>query len=309
MVSLCAQLATAYFNLRATQQQLMVTEKNCASQEQVVGVTRKKFEAGLVSSLDVAQALSSYYSSKSEIPSLQASIIQYENALSVLLGLYPDELRAMVSTYMSLPEFMEPVGIGIPANLFMRRPDIRASEYQVAEQASMLGASRSDWWPKIYLNGSVGFASRDMNKFFNKRSFTYEIAPTLTWTFFDGLQTIEAAREAKAQLDELINEFNYNVLNAVQEVDNALNSYKNSIKMIVALREVVIQNEKTLSLSFDLYKQGLSPFLNVLSAQESLMTYQNELVKAQGESLIYLVQLYQSLGGGWSESPVKESKK
>ena len=251
MVSLCAQLATAYFNLRAVQQQLLVTEKNCASQEQVVGVTRKKFEAGLVSSLDVAQALSSYYSSKSTIPTLQASIIQYENALSVLLGLYPDELRAMVSTYKALPEFMEPVGIGIPANLLMRRPDIRASEYQVAEQAGMLGVARSDWWPKIYLNGSVGFASKDMNKFFNKQSFTYEIAPTLTWTFFDGLQSIEAAREAKAQLDELINEFNYNVLNAVQAVDNALNSYKNSIKMIVALREVVVQNEKTWRLSID----------------------------------------------------------
>ena len=103
-------------------------------------------------------------------------------------------------------------------------------------------------------------------------------------------------------MDETIKQFNYDVLNAVQEVDNAMNAYKNSIKQIVALREVVNQGKETLALSLDLYKQGLSPFQNVLSSQQSLLEYENKLVEAKSSSLIYLVQLYQSLGGGWSEN-------
>ena len=131
---------------------------------------------------------------------------------------------------------------------------------------------------------------------------TYEIAPTLSWTFFQGTKLIQATKQAKAQLDETIKQFNYDVLNAVQEVDNAMNAYKNSIKQIVALREVVNQGKETLALSLDLYKQGLSPFQNVLSSQQSLLEYENKLVEAKSSSLIYLVQLYQSLGGGWSEN-------
>ena len=166
--------------------------------------------------------------------------------------------------------------------------------------AASLGASKSDWWPKVFVKGSVGFASHDFDKLANHNSLTYEIAPTLTWNFFQGTQKIQATRLAKAQLDESIRQFNQTVLTSVQEVDNAMSSYKNSIKQIVALREVVNQGKQTLDLSLDLYKQGLTPFQNVLDAQRSLLTYQNQLTQAQGSSLLNLIQLYQSLGGGWN---------
>ncbi len=299
MVSLCAQVATAYFNLREMQQEYEVTERNVKMQWEMVNITQKRYEAGLVSKLDVAQALSSYYSSKSSIPSIEASIIKYANALGVLLGMYPEEIRALVSQPRPLPEYIEPIGVGIPANLLMRRPDIREAEYQIAAQAAELGVTRAEYWPSVYVNGNIGFASHDFNKLFNHKSLTYEIAPTLTWTFFQGTQNLQAVRQQKALLDEYIKQFNYDVLNAVQEVDVAINAYKNSIKQIVALREVVNQGKKTYDLSVDLYKQGLSPFQNVLDAQQSLLEYENSLTEAQGNSLIYLVQLYQSLGGGW----------
>ena len=117
---------------------------------------------------------------------------------------------------------------------------------------------------------------------------------------------MQAIRKQKDLLDEYIKHFNYDVLNAVQEVDVAINAYKNSIKQIVALREVVNQGKKTYDLSVDLYKQGLSPFQNVLDAQRSLLEYENSLTEAQGNSLIYLVQLYQSLGGGWGNEKNKK---
>lgn len=205
---------------------------------------------------------------------LEAGIIQYTNALGVLMGLYPWDVREIMETRKPLPEYIETIGIGIPANLLLRRPDIRAAERLVNARAASLGASKSDWWPKVFVKGSVGFASHDLDKLVNHNSLTYEIAPAISWNFFQGTKLAQVTRLAKAQLDESIRQFNQDVLTAVQEVDNAMNSYKNSIKQIVALREVVNQGKQTLELSLDLYKQGLTPFQNVLDAQRSLLSYE-----------------------------------
>lgn len=302
MVSLCAQVATAYINLRELQQEMEVVKKNCDSQQAVVQITEKRYETGLVSKLDVAQALSVYYDTKASLPVLEAGIIQYTNALGVLMGLFPQDVRKIMETQKPLPEYIETVGIGIPANLLLRRPDIRSAERQVNAQAALLGASKSDWWPKVLVNGSIGFASHDFNKLADHNSLTYEIAPSISWNFFQGTKLAQASKLAKAQLDESIRQFNQTVLTSVQEADNAMNAYKNSIKQIVALREVVNQGKQTLDLSLDLYKQGLTPFQNVLDAQRSLLSYENSLTQAKGNSLLNLIQLYQALGGGWSES-------
>lgn len=301
MISLCAQVASAYIHLRELQQEVKVALQNCRSQEAVVQITQKRYETGLVSKLDVAQAQSVYYSTKASLPMLEAGIIQYANSLAILLGLYPQDLRKITDTDASLPEYIEPVGVGLPANLLLRRPDVRAAERLVNAQAASLGASKSDWWPQVFVKGSIGLASHDFDKLTNHNSLTYEIAPTLTWNFFQGTRKLQATRLAKAQLDEAIRQFNQTVLTSVQEVDNAMSSYKNSIKQIVALREVVNQGKQTLDLSLDLYKQGLTPFQNVLDAQRSLLAYQNQLTQAQGSSLLSLIQLYQALGGGFGK--------
>lgn len=301
MVSLCAQVASAYINLRELQQELQVVTQNAQSQLAVVRITEKRFETGLVSRLDVSQARSVYYDTKASIPMIEAGIIQYTNSLGVLMGLYPWDVHKIMETHRPLPSYIEPVGVGIPANLLLRRPDIRSAERQVNAQAASLGASISDWWPQIFVKGSIGFASHDVDKLFNHNSLTYEIAPTLTWNFFQGTKLRQATRLARAELDETIRQFNETVLTAVQEVDNAMSAYKNSIKQIVALREVVNQGRQTLELSLDLYTQGLTPFQNVLDAQRSLLSYENELTQARGNSLLHLIQLYQALGGGWYE--------
>lgn len=301
MVSLCAQVATAYINLREMQQEMQVVTQNCLSQQAVVEITKKRYETGLVSKLDVAQAQSVYYSTKASLPSLEAGIIQYTNSLAILMGLYPQDVKYLVDAPRPLPDYIETVGIGIPANLLLRRPDIRSAERQVNAQAASLGASKSDWWPQVFVKGSIGFASHDIDKIANHNSLTYEIAPAISWNFFQGGKLAQATRLAKAQLDETVRQFNQTVLTSVQEVDNAMSAYKNSIKQIVALREVVNQGQQTLDLSLDLYKQGLTPFQNVLDAQRSLLSYENQLTQAKGSSLLYLIKLYQALGGGWSE--------
>lgn len=300
MISLCAQVASAYINLRELQQELAVVQKNCASQEAVLKITEVRYNTGLVSKLDVAQAKSVFFSTKASIPQIESGINQYITTLAILLGTYPQEVRPALTAPGTLPDYMEPIGVGLPADLLLRRPDIRSAERSVNAQAALVGASKSDWLPQVFLKGSVGFASKDLKDFGNHKSFTYEIAPALSWTIFNGGKLINATKLARAQLDESINQFNQTVLTAVQETDNAMNAYRNSIKQIVALREVRNQGQETLTLSLDLYKQGLTPFQNVLDAQRSLLTYENQLVQARGNSLLQLIALYQALGGGWN---------
>ncbi|MBR5540820.1 MAG: TolC family protein [Bacteroides sp.] len=299
MVSLCAEVASAYFNLREMQQEVDVLKRNAASQEAVVAITETRYKTGLVSKLDVAQAKSVYYSTLASIPATEASVIQYLNTLAVLLGLYPQDVTDALSIARSLPDYVEPVGVGVPGELLLRRPDVRAAERQVNAQAALLGASKLDWLPEFFLNGSFGYTSNNLGDMGKKGSMTWSIAPSMTWTLFNGGQRLNEDRLQRAQLDESINSFNNTVLTAVQEVDNAMSAYKNSIKQIVACREMLYQGKEAFDLSLDLYKQGLTPFQNVLDAQRSLLTYENTLVKAKGYSLVCLVQMYQALGGGW----------
>lgn len=299
MVSLCAEVASAYFNLREAQQELSVLQRNALSQKAVVDITEVRYNTGLASKLDVAQAKSVYYSTLASIPATESGIIQYMNALAVLLGLYPQDVTAALETGKPLPDYIEPVGVGLPGQLLLRRPDVRVAERQVNAQAALLGASKTDWLPSFFLNGSFGYASYDMKDFTRRSSMTWSIAPSMSWTIFNGGQRANNVRLQRAQLDETINQFNTTVLTAVQEVDNAMSSYKNSIKQIVACREMLNQGKEAFKLSLDLYKQGLSPFQNVLDAQRSLLSYENSLVQAQGYSLLCLIQMYQALGGGW----------
>lgn len=299
MVSLCAEVASAYFNLREMQQELDVLQRNAQSQEAVVKITEVRYNTGLVSKLDVAQAKSVYYSTLASIPTTESSIIQYMNTLAVLLGLYPQEIEEALSTPRPLPDYMEPVGVGIPGQLLLRRPDIRAAERQVNAQVALLGVAKSDWFPTFFVNGTLGYTSHDLRDFTRKNSLTWSIAPSMSWTLFNGGERTNNIRLQQAQLDETINQFNNTVLTAMQEVDNAMSAYKNSIKQIVACREMLNQGKEAFNLSLDLYKQGLTPFQNVLDSQRSLLTYENSLVKAKGYSLVCLVQMYKALGGGW----------
>ena len=299
MISLCAQIASAYIGLRELQQELNVVTHNCNTQAAVLEITRVRYKTGLVSKLDVSQAKSVYYSTKASIPQLESGINQYITTLAILLGTYPQDIRPTLEQNGKLPDYMEPVGVGIPADLLLRRPDIRQAERQVNVQAALLGASKSDWLPQVFLKGSVGYSSHDLKNLTKRNSMTFEIAPSLSWTVFSGTKLVNATRLARAQLDESIHQFNQTVLTAVQETDNAMNGYRNSIKQIVALREVCNQGEETLKLSLDLYKQGLTPFQNVLDALRSLLTYQNQLTQAQGNSLQELISLYKALGGGY----------
>ena len=299
MGSLIANVATTYFSLRQSLAQMQVLRWNAESQHEVLNIAIARYDSGLASKLDVSQARSVYQSTLAQIPSMQATIDGYRNTMAVLLGTFPQELDGWLQEGYALPSYVAPIGVGIPAELLLRRPDLRAAERQVEANAALLGATRRDWFPQLLISGSIGFASGEMKSLFRSRSLTWEIAPTIKWNIFSGNDRVNATREARAALDSSILTFNGKMLTVLQEVESAMSQYENSITQITALREAVNQNRETLTLSLELYKQGLAPFQNVLDAQRSLLTYQNYLVQALGGSLIYLVQLYEALGGGW----------
>lgn len=300
MVSLAAEVATAYIQLRTYQQQLEVAKLNVKSQEEILQINNAKLNVGLASSLTVAQSKSLLLQTKATIPGIQASIYSQANTLSVLTGEYSDSLRRVLLQPDSLPKntgiFME----GIPAELVRRRPDVRSAERTIEALAAAAGASRADWWPKFYLTGALGFGNEYFKHFFRKENMTWQISPSIKWTIFSGRQIAENNRLVRLQLDEGINNFNQTMLSALQEIDDAIYSYNQSILQLDADRQAMEQTRLTLQYAVDLYQRGLADYQSVLDSQRNVFEYEITLVNAQSAALIYLIQLYKALGGGFS---------
>lgn len=302
MISLCSQLASQYITLRTYQAQMKVAQTHILSQEAILSITEARFETGLASALDVAQAKTVYYDTRASIPGLQAAIDNQINIIAVLLGEYPVNVYQRLARPAEQVDFLQIVSVGIPYDLLRRRPDLRQAEYDIAAQAAAVGIAVTDFLPTLSLNGNVGFASHDPANFFQNNSLTYNITPSFKWTLFNGTQRFQAHNAAKAQMQAAVDSYNNTVLVAVQEVETAMSSYKNSIKQLVLLRELVNQGQLTLDLSLDLYKNGLVDFQTVLDAQRQMLSYQNSLESTRGSSAQALVDLYQALGGGWNNN-------
>lgn len=298
MVSLCAEVALAYFNLRQYQMEREVLEHNCESQLAVVRLTEARYSSGLASRLDVAQAQQVYYGTLAQLPAMKANIVHTMNRLAVLLGQYPQDVVEGLEAPAPLPDYIEPVQVGVPAGLLLCRPDIRQAERQVNAQAALLGAARREWFPRFFLNGSIGYASTEVKHLLKAGSVAWEIAPSMSWTLFNGGQRYHTVEQNRAQLDEAIASFNATVLQAMQEATDAMATYSHSIEQIVATRQAFNYSQQALTLSLDLYKQGLTTFQSVLDAQRSLLSSEESLVQARGASLASLVRLYKALGGG-----------
>lgn len=305
MVSLAAETATAYIRLRTYQQQLGVARHNLKSQEEILELNEAKLQAGLTSRLTVAQARGLWLQTKATLPGIEASIYEQANLLIVLSGEYSDSLRQLLLQSKPLPASTGILMSGIPAELIRRRPDIRSAERQMDALAASAGASRADWWPKFYLTGAFGFGNDYFKKMFKKENMTWQISPSVKWTIFSGRQAVETSRIARLQLDEGVNSYNQTLLTALQEVDNAILSYNKSLQQVDANREALEQIRLTLEYAIDLYQKGLSDYQNVLDSQRNVLSYENILVNAQSATLLYMIQLYKALGGGWDTEEKK----
>ncbi len=299
MVSISGSIASYYIGLRIYQAEQRVAMEHLESQKKVVEITEARHEAGLVSMLDVSQARTVYYATQATIPPLETAIRGSMNAIAVLLGEDIEDVVAMLTPEVPLPDCNHLVPAGVPANLLRRRPDIVAAEYNLAAYAAELGIAKKDFLPTLTLNGSIGTEAHRGDDLFRNNSLTYAIAPTLSWTLFDGFARRSAVASARQMMEIGIEEYNLTVLTAVQEVDNAMAAYTNALRAIDITDKVVEESQRSFDLSIDLYKQGLTPFSNVVDAQMNLLQYSDSRVTAQGRALTALVDLYKALGGGF----------
>lgn len=305
-ITVCAEIAQAYIELRTLQQQLAMTQAHIVEQERVLKIAEARFEASLASMLDVSQARTVYYSTRASIISLQTSIVTTINSLAVLVGEYPQNLEPRLAAAAPQPAFDAPIGTGVPMELLRRRPDLVEAEFSLAENAAALGVAKKEFLPTLTLSGSIGTQAHRFDELMTHRSFTYSIVPTLSWTIFDGFARSAAIASAKQDMLAGIDNYNMTLLTAVQEAENAMVTYYDTGRYLDEMEQVVDNARKAFDLSLDRYKQGLDAFINVAQAQISLLQYSNELVAARGQRLTAAVALYKALGGGWDMSTFKK---
>lgn len=298
MLSLQAQIVTTYFNLLVYRAQLAIAKEHSVNQKHILDITQARLKTGLVSKLDVAQAQTLYYSTIASIPLLESSIESSYNALGVLLGVGRDGLPEAIYQERDIPEHDQLAGAGAPLELLRRRPDIVAAEKNIDVAAASLGVARSEYLPSLSVSASIGTSAHSFDELFGKQSLTYSVAPTLSWTLFDGFDRRYVSAQAKANMEMMIDNYNLTVQTAVEEVRNAISDYNATLLYIGSLAEVVKCSQETVTLSLDRYTQGLSDFYNVVQAQLTYLSNQNSLVAARGRALISLTDLYKALGGG-----------
>ncbi|MGH6918296.1 MAG: efflux transporter outer membrane subunit [Geminicoccaceae bacterium] len=304
LVSLTAQIASTYVNIRTFEERLRLARENAQSQDASLRLAEVRFRNGETSETDVEQARSEYAQTRSKIPEYQTGIAQNQHALSVLLGMPPANLGDLLQPDSGIPKAPAEVAIGIPADLLRRRPDIRSAEQQAAAQSALIGVTKAQLYPAFSLSGSFGFASSDidgasLSDAFKWSSRTASFGPAVSWNLFNYGQITNQVRAQDASFQEAILSYQNTVLQAQQEVEDALASFLGAQDSAAFLAEAVAAGERSVELALVQYREGATDYTTVLSAQQNLFEQQDQLAVTQGNVAQGLISLYRGLGGGW----------
>jgi NodT family efflux transporter outer membrane factor (OMF) lipoprotein len=299
LVSLLAEVARDYIELRGTQRQLEIAEANLGAQREVLAISQLRFAKGLVSELDVAQAQALVAATRSVVPALETAIQHLIHRLSVLVGQPPGALAAELSTGAAIPPVPPEVPAGLPADLLRSRPDVRRSERQLAAANARIGVTTAELFPKFFLTGTAGYQSLNAANLISPASKFWMAGPSLQWRLLEYPRLRGQIRAADARQDEALAQFEQTVLNALEEVENALAAYGKEKERLAALRESAEASRRAVALANELYTKGMGEFLNVLIAQRALYQAEDAMVQSQKTVSENLVALYKALGGGW----------
>ena len=301
LVSLAAEVARNYIDLRSFQERVFIARKNLATQAHSARLTRLRFEAGFVSGLDVATAEAQVAATASTIPLLESAVQQSIYNLSILLGRDPAALLPELSPPRDIPDQPPAVPLGLPSDLLLRRPDIRQAEAQIHAATARIGVATADLFPRFTISGSAGLQSTDFSSWLTRNSRFWSFGPSASWNLFSSGRTLANIEQQRAVEEETLAFYQQTVLTALQEVENALIASTKEEEHRVELSRAVMYNEKAVDLATRLYTQGQTDFLSVLDAQRSLFLTEDQLAASTGTVLTNLVALYKALGGGWGE--------
>jgi len=309
LVSLIAEVARNYFNIRTFEQRLEVARENVKLQEKSLDIAAARYQGGVADQLDVTQAKSLLKQTQATIPPLEASLYQTKNALAILLGILPTEVGDVLGPPGPIPAAPIEAAVGIPAELLRRRPDIRLAEFQAAAQSAQIGIAKASLYPSFSLLGSIGLQSSDKggaganNANFSdlgtSDSIGYFIGPSVQLPIFNYGRLKNNVRVQDARFQQLVLNYQNTVLQAFQDVENATVGFLKAQEQNVFLSESVEQYKLSVSLSLTQYGQGLVSFQRVIDAQRNLAQQEDIFATVTGSVGTNLIAIYKALGGGW----------
>lgn len=303
-VSLAAEVALTYGDLRTWQARLAIARSNEASQAETLTLTSFRAQAGLVSSLDVEQARTNLAQTRAQIPSLEATVTQATYRLATLTGQPAGTLTASLATAAPLPAVPAQIAIGIPADTLRQRPDIRAAEQRVLAETARLTQADTRRYPRFALSGTVG-AEVLSGAITGGTSLVSSLAASLAQTLFDHGRIRQQIAIQSAVQEQAVASYEAVVLTALEDVENALVSFEGSRQRLASLEEAATAARDAALLARTQYAAGLTDFQTVLNTERTVLSVQDSVALTAGDRVTALIQLYKAVGGGWSPAPAQ----
>jgi len=299
LVSLLAETALNYVDVRTYQSRLASAEASLKVQEDTYQLVLWRLEAGLGDELAAQQARYNLENTRSQIPGLRTGLQQAKNRLAVLLGRTPGALNAELETPAPVPVPSREIAVGVPAEVVRRRPDVRQAERELAAQTARVGAAVCDLYPQLRLNGSVGIETLSLREPAASRTWTASGGPRLSWAIFD--PTVRPNIEVQSALQEqALIQYRAVILSSLEEVENAMIAYVQEQQRRENLRAAADAAQAAAELAQFEYQAGLRDFSDVLDAERSLLSFQDQLRQSEGVVVANVIRLYKALGGGWT---------
>lgn len=298
-VSVAAEVAATYFELRGLQERLRVARQNAANQEETLRLTQARLDAGRGTEFDVARARGLLELTRARIPALEAAALAAGHRLAVLNGRDPGALRAELEESRPLPALPQDVAVGAPAELLRRRPDIQAAERRLAAATARIGVATADLFPRVTFNGTLGVAASDLGELFTRDGQAYAFGPAIGWAFLD-LGRVRARIDATdAGAAASLAAYEGTVLRALEEAENALVRYARTQAEARHLDTAAAAGARAAELARLRFEGGATDFLQVLDAERSLLESQDQLVQSRARTATALVAVYKAVSGGW----------
>jgi len=300
-VSLIAEVARNYFELRGLQNQLAVAKKNIENQIQTLEITQVRLDNGRGTELDIARASAQLDATRATMPLLDGAIHQAMHRLSILTGQLPNALTEKLSKPAPLPVMNKAIHIGAPAQLLRRRPDIRIAERTLAAATARIGVATADLFPRVTFVGTVSLEASSFSVIGAARSDAYSLGPKISWAALDLGRVYARIKAADARAEANLAEYEQTVLNALEETENALVSYNRERNRRELLHTAAQASQRAHELAHLRFQEGVSDFLTVLDVELRLLQDQTRLAQSETATATALVALYKALGGGWEQ--------
>jgi NodT family efflux transporter outer membrane factor (OMF) lipoprotein len=298
-VSVAAEVARTYFELRGAQQQLAVAQRNAVNQRGTVQLTEDRLAGGRGTAFDTERAKSVLYLTLAAVPGIEAQIALHRYRIGVLLGRAPDALPPALFAVGGLPRLPDTLRVGSPDELVRRRPDVLRAERQLAAQSLLVGAARAEYLPRLTLGARVGSVATRFDSLTHTGTSRIAVGPVLSWPLFDLGRVRERVDFAHAREDVALAEHTAAVLHAVEETDAALVTYDRAHARLAILTQAVRSSTRAAELAQQRFEAGLTDFLQVLDAQRTQLEAENQLAQGHTAAATALVAVYKATGGSW----------